>query len=187
MAARRAYAVVVVLLVCLAVFYRHPAQNPLARLDERGIYSPCYGTVEAVHSEAGVHHVAVFLSPFDVHVQYYPCNGTYAGSVYDATGKYALAYELSKSSENEKNTTYIVPDADPATQVTVVQIAGRVVRRITAVEHRAGERVSTGEKLGMIAFGSRVDITLPGSFVLHVMPGDVVRGSWTKIATAPGA
>jgi phosphatidylserine decarboxylase len=170
---------VALLLKFLIFFYRMPA--PILRKDSFDtVYSPAYGTVlETIETPQHV-FIAIFLSPFDVHYQYAPVSGVVKNVTYDPTGQFALAYDLNKSRENEKAITSITT---PNGTFIVQQIAGTLVRRISTFVNE-GEKIESGQLLGLIHFGSRVDIFIPKSlrsFRTAVRKGDRVSGSATVL------
>jgi phosphatidylserine decarboxylase len=99
--------------------------------------------------------ISTFMSPFDVHVNRVPISGKVIKTKY-YSGKFKIAIK-NVHTENEKN--LIVIDSDYG-KVGVIQIAGFVARRIVQYV-QVGDRVNTGERLGMIRFGSRVDLIIP--------------------------
>ena len=168
----------VTVLVLLVIFYRDPPIK--TGFPDNVVMGPCYGRVKKIMRDANLYRIIIFLSPLDVHTQTMPVNGFVADATYDATGKFDLAYKVDKSRFNEKMTTTIVnPELGP---VKVRQIAGKMVRRISN-PNKKGKDVKCGEKLGMIKFGSRVDIEVfaPG-LVIDVKEGQYVHGSDTMIA-----
>jgi phosphatidylserine decarboxylase len=108
----------------------------------------------------------------DVHQNYYPINGFVLNRIYDDTGQFRLAYQLDKSDENEKKLHFI--DTQHGI-VTVTQIAGVLPRRIVS-DYELGP-CRAGERLGMIKFGSRVDLALPSEgLTLTIKEGDKLTG-----------
>jgi phosphatidylserine decarboxylase len=127
--------------------------------------------------------VSVFLSVFDVHVQRSPVDGQVAAVEY-RPGKF-LSADLDKASQdNERNTVLLRDGADR--EVIVVQIAGLVARRIVC-SVRPGDPVRRGQTVGLIRFGSRVDLYLPTGSRPLVEPGQRAIGGETVLAELPGA
>jgi phosphatidylserine decarboxylase len=120
--------------------------------------------------------VSIFLSPLDVHVNRAPIAGRIEKIDYKS-GKFLMATNERARDENEQNTLTIVGE-----QITVkcAQIAGILARRIVCWK-REGERVECGERFGMIKFGSRTDVILPGTVEILVKEGMHVRGGITII------
>lgn len=122
------------------------------------VYSPAFGKVIKINREQnGDYFIAIYLSPFDVHYQFSPINGIIQRVDYDASGKFDLAYDLNKSKNNEKNIYTIQTQFG---LFKVYQIAGKLVRRITTFK-KTNDVVTRGNLLGLIHFGSRVDIIIP--------------------------
>ena len=116
--------------------------------------------------------VSIFLSPFDVHVNWLPISGTIEKIVY-TSGSFIPAF-LPKSSEKNEHTDIWITDNSGRT-IMVRQIAGFVARRICWWVHQ-GQRVHAGDKYGMIRFGSRVDIYMPAEIDIKVGLGQRVHG-----------
>jgi phosphatidylserine decarboxylase len=114
--------------------------------------------------------ISVFLNIHNVHVQYAPLDGTIR-SVVHKPGAFHLAYLFEKGELNERRVTTL--DTRIGT-VRVVQIAGLVARRTHPLVS-PGDRVSQGDSLGLIKFGSRVDLWLPEGFNVLVAPGQRVH------------
>jgi phosphatidylserine decarboxylase len=148
-------AIGLLILLFLLFFYRNP--HSCESFPDDTIVSPSFGTVKAIKKEGDKIHIAIFLSPFDVHQQYYPINGIVKSRVYDRNGKFDIAFQMDKSRHNEKKIHTI--DTQYGT-VTVTQIAGFLVRAIVSDEDINTE-VKAGKRFGMIKFGSRVDLELP--------------------------
>jgi phosphatidylserine decarboxylase len=164
-------------------FNRHPEIN-IGKINNNEVLSPSYGTIKKIIKSNNRITIIIFLSPLDIHVQYYPIYGKVISQVHDLNGKYELAYKLNKSNENEKVITTIKPTID-IPNIIVKQIAGFVVRRITTVIEnipKEGLPVKPANKLGMIKLGSRVDLELPSNdFILLVKENQKVYGPYTKI------
>ncbi len=172
-----------VVLLFLLYFYRNPASE--SNWSDDVIVAPSYGTVVKIGEKPTSYHqkfldgsntaytyVCIFLSPMDVHQQYYPINGYVISRIYDDTGKFKLAYELDKSDENEKKLHFINTNHGI---VTVTQIAGVLPRRIVS-DYELGP-CEAGKRFGMIKFGSRVDLALPSEgLTLNIKEGDSLTG-----------
>ncbi len=124
--------------------------------------------------------IAIFLSIFDVHVQRAPLDGKVALYAYHPGG-YAAAWKESAGQENERASLGV---STPAGPVLVRQIAGLVARRI-ATYPREGDQLAKGDRIGLIRFGSRVELFLPPDWPTTVRPGDRVRGGVTEVAQVP--
>ena len=125
--------------------------------------------------------VSIFMSPLNVHVNWYPISGTTSYYKYHP-GKYLVAWHPKSSTENERSTV-VVKHAVHG-EVLFRQIAGALARRICTYS-RAGEPAAQGQEFGFIKFGSRVDVLLPRTAVVQVRIGDKVTGSTSVIATFP--
>jgi phosphatidylserine decarboxylase len=164
----------------VAFFFRDPERDA-PRLDG-AILAPGDGRVIAIRSEGSRQMVSIFLSLFDVHVNRAPISGV-VQEVEHRPGRFFSAYKDQASRENER--TRIVISGDRGA-VTFMQIAGLVARRIVC-RLRAGQTVSAGERVGLIRFGSRVDLLLPASVEAEVAVGDRVRGGLSVIGRFPDA
>jgi len=135
---------------------------------------------------ARFHRVVTFLSVFDVHVQKVPADGEVIASRY-AVGRKVAAFRAHAGEVNERHLTVIRrPDGD---LVAVRQIAGLLARRVVCYL-AVGDRVRRGQPMGLIKFGSRVDLSVPASYRLLVAKGDRVRNGATPMAasiTVPAA
>ena len=163
-------------LFCLG-FFRDPDRaipaGPVA-------VSPADGKVVAVKAESPtVHRISIFLNIFDVHVNRSPIAGTIREVQYQP-GKFHVASREECSDANEQNVVTVEGDG---TTVVFKQIAGLIARRIV-FRKKAGDAVSAGERVGLIKFGSRVDVMLGPEWEIVVQPGDA-RGRRIQRAGAP--
>jgi len=163
----------------MAYFFRDPKRVPPA--DPLLIVSPADGRVTRVRQIAEGNQpaatlVSIFLSPLDVHINRAPIAGEITNIAY-TRGKFLMATDENASLVNEQNALTIQGE-----KITVVckQIAGILARRIICWK-RAGERVSLGERFGLIKFSSRTDILLPSQVEVLVHEGVRVRGGVTII------
>ena len=124
--------------------------------------------------------ISIFLSVFDVHVNRSPIAGTITVARYQK-GKYLNAMNPKSASENEQN---IVTVRGEGFEVTFKQIAGLLARRIVFVPV-VGSVIARGERVGLIKFGSRVDVILPAEAELLVRPGVRVKGGASVLAAMP--
>jgi phosphatidylserine decarboxylase len=140
--------------------------------------SPADGKVVAVRADApGVNRISIFLSVFDVHVNRAPIGGAISRVQYQ-TGKFHVASREVCSTDNEQN---VVDIQSGQTCVTFKQIAGLIARRIV-FNKKTGDRVATGERVGLIKFGSRVDVLLGPEWEIVVQPGMRVAAGSSVIA-----
>jgi phosphatidylserine decarboxylase len=122
--------------------------------------------------------MSIFMSVFDCHINRSPIGGRIERIVYHA-GKF-LSADLDKASEdNERNAFVIATGFGP--RIAVIQIAGLVARRIVPFA-REGDNVGTGQRIGMIRFGSRVDVYLPEATPLLVAAGQTAIAGETVLA-----
>ena len=137
------------------------------------LHSPCEGTVLAVKRTNKLIHVAIFLSPLDVHIQYTPCQGQIIQQTYKK-GEFNMAYLFEKSNYNERMETTI--NNNVFGKVRIVQIAGLLARSIVNF-HTKGDTLEQNVPLGLIRLGSRVDIILNDNTKYHmtVIPGDKIK------------
>jgi phosphatidylserine decarboxylase len=124
--------------------------------------------------------VSIFLSVFDVHVQRAPVAGTVEHRVY-RPGAYAVAWADKASEDNEQASLGL---ATPQGRVLVRQIAGLVARRIVTYPSE-GQSVERGERIGLIRFGSRVDLFLPLEWEITCAVGDRAVAGRTVLAKQP--
>jgi phosphatidylserine decarboxylase len=121
--------------------------------------------------------IAVFMSLLDVHVNRSPAMGTIE-FIKHVPGKFLAAFRPEASDRNEHNLIGLIHDGQ---RILVRQIAGIMARRIVCSVH-PGDSLVAGQRLGMIKFGSRVEVFLPPSVSPAVSVGDQVRGGSTIIA-----
>jgi phosphatidylserine decarboxylase len=174
-----------------AYFFRDPArQTPL---DESLVISPADGVVSSIGyyippPELGLGvepllRICVFMSVFDCHVNRAPVAGRILKVAYKP-GLFLNA-DLDKASEDNERNGMVIENA--AGRFGVVQIAGLIARRIVCFV-RQGEQVAAGERLGLIRFGSRVDVYVPGApRALVTIGSKAVAGETVLAELGPGA
>jgi phosphatidylserine decarboxylase len=188
---------IVVGFLCLAFGWRWPAgvliflglfvfyffRNPERTIPSAAgiVVSPADGHIveiveEELDSKMG-QRVTIFLSIWDVHVQRAPVAGRIAGVVY-RPGRFYAAYRSAASRENEQN---IIRIETPAGPLVFKQIAGAIARRVICWK-KEGEIVALGERVGLIRFGSRVDIWLSKDAQVAVRRGQKVKGGESILA-----
>ncbi len=128
----------------------------------------------------GAQQVSIFLSIFDVHVNRAPIGGRIERVEYHP-GEFLPAWDDKASLRNEQNSVTVERSGR---RVTFKQIAGLIARRIV-FKKRPGDLVARGERVGLIRFGSRVDVLLPPETRLLVKTGDRVRGGSSVLAELP--
>jgi phosphatidylserine decarboxylase len=140
--------------------------------------APADGKVVAVKAEnAAVNRVSIFLNIFDVHVNRAPIAGTVCNVEY-RKGVFLVASREECSVRNEQNIITVQGDG---TSVIFKQIAGLIARRIVC-NKRPGDPVSKGERIGLIKFGSRVDVLFGPEWQILVRPGARVAAGSSVIA-----
>jgi phosphatidylserine decarboxylase len=166
-------------LFCL-YFFRDP-ERPIP--DGPVAVSPADGKVVGIRPLGGPSQtetparISIFLNIFDVHVNRAPIAGTITKVDY-TKGQFLVASREVASSQNERNTVTI--DGGD-TSVSFAQIAGLIARRIV-FNKQTGDHVATGERVGLIKFGSRVDVFLGPEWEIAVKPGDRVQGGSSILA-----
>ena len=123
--------------------------------------------------------ISIFLSVFDVHVNYIPFDGIIEGVIYKK-GKFHNAMMDKSSLENEHASILIATERE---KIVVRQIAGLIARRVVC-NVKKGDKVRKGSRYGIIRFGSRIDIFLPMSYQIKVALGDTVLAGATELAVA---
>lgn len=140
--------------------------------------SPADGKVVAVVRESpSANRISIFLNIFDVHVNRTPIGGVIRDVQY-RKGCFKVASKEECSQENEQNVVTVEGDG---TRVVFKQIAGLIARRIV-FNKRPGDRVAPGERIGLIKFGSRVDVIFGPEWELLVSPGMRVWAGSTVLA-----
>ena len=158
----------------VAFFFRNP--NRQIPEDPRVIVSPADGRVVKVERVGNVTRLSIFLSIFNVHVNRSPMAGRIEAIDYKR-GKFKFAFDETASVENERN---IIMVAQGDLKLVFTQIAGLVARRIVCWK-KVGDTVGKGELIGLIRFGSRVDVLFPAGTEVTVEKGARVRGGSTPI------
>ncbi len=142
------------------------------------VVSPADGKIVAVKQEsATATRISIFLNIFDVHVNRSPISGRVSKVEYHK-GEFLVASKEEASAQNEQNTVTIDGDG---TRVVFKQIAGLIARRII-FRKKVGDTVSAGERVGLIKFGSRVDVILGPEWQITAAPGLRVQGGASILA-----
>jgi phosphatidylserine decarboxylase len=164
-------------------FFRVPARETIQV--DNAIISAADGKVVTIEEVEETEYfngkylmVSVFMSPFNVHVNWYPMNGEVSYTQYHP-GKYLAAYNPKSSTLNERNTVVITNSEGKS--VLMRQIAGVMARRIISYAKKGDVAVQGGE-FGIIRFGSRVDFFMPTDVNLEVKIGDKVKAKQTVLA-----
>jgi phosphatidylserine decarboxylase len=171
--------------VLLALFFLWFFRDPQRSVPQGAglVVSPADGKVtEALKittPEGEALRLSIFLNVFNVHVNRSPITGTLRDVVY-RKGQYLNAMNPASAEKNEQNRAVV--EADAGYRVAFTQISGLLARRIV-FRPKAGDRLERGQRVGLIKFGSRVDVLLPGNAELHVKKGDHVKGGSSILAT----
>ena len=166
----------IVLIIFISIFFRDPDRVPTD-----GIVAPADGVVKDIREDIidgrSFQRIVTFMNVHDVHVNRVPMDGVIV-KIVRRRGKYLPAYK-SESIHNHQVETFLETAVGP---VRIVQIAGVFARRIV-VYLSEGSNVNKGDRLGLIKFGSRVDLLLPSKKVKVVVNiGDKARANETKMA-----
>ncbi|HOI32117.1 MAG: phosphatidylserine decarboxylase family protein [Bacteroidales bacterium] len=172
-------------LIWTIAFFRVPHRKPVKK-DDNQVLSAADGTIVAIE-EVDEHEyfkdrriqISIFMSPFNVHVNWYPVAGEVSYTQYHP-GKFLVAYHPKSSTENERNT--VIVRTHDGQEVLMRQIAGVLARRIINYAVN-GDKALPGKEFGIIRFGSRVDFFLPTDADIQVKMGQKVRAQQTIIAS----
>jgi phosphatidylserine decarboxylase len=172
----------VLLAVFFLWFFRDPQRT--VPVGDGLIVSPGDGLVTetvSINTPLGPRQrISIFLSVFDVHVNRSPIGGVLS-RVHYQKGQYLNAMNPASAERNEQN---VVTVRGAGFEVTFKQIAGLLARRIV-FNHNEGETVERGQRVGLIKFGSRVDVVIPASAKLRVKVGERVKGGSSVLAAMP--
>jgi phosphatidylserine decarboxylase len=177
-----------VIALFIIFFFRDPERRHSPGGDKE-VLTPADGTVLEVHHLNGQDNpigqsavkVSIFMSIFNVHVNRIPIGGTIENISYHP-GKFFSANLDKASKENENNT--ITLKTENAERIVCIQIAGLIARRI-ACWIKKGDRVKTGQRFGLIRFGSRLEVYLPGNSSVAVQVRQKVKAGQTVIGYLP--
>jgi len=167
----------------VAYFFRDPERS--IPMDPGLLLSPADGKIVSLSpqqndpAQPSGTLVSIFLSVFDVHINRTPIAGTVVDVCYQP-GKFLPAFRAGASDLNEQN---IVTLQAAGSRVIISQIAGILARRIVCYV-KAGDKLDTGQRFGLIRFGSRVDIFIPPEFAVCARLGQCVRGGESVLAVA---
>lgn len=169
--------------VLLAVFFLWFFRDPERAIpdDAGAVVSPGDGKVTDVAAVAvgdkKLLRISIFLSVFDVHVNRSPIAGVVREIRYQR-GKFLNAMNVTSAEQNEQNIVTVEGDGQ---QVVFKQIAGLLARRIV-FHPKVGDRLERGQRVGLIKFGSRVDVLCDASARISVKVGDRVKGGASVLA-----
>lgn len=169
----------------LRILYFFRVPNRKFHQNENTILSPADGEVVAIEEiyedeflKTNCIQVSVFMSPSNVHINWYPIAGTVAYYKYHP-GKHLVAWHPKSSTLNER--TSIALHLENGADILIRQVAGAMARRIVCYA-KVDSQIKQAEELGFIKFGSRVDLFLPLGTKINVKLKDLVVGGITEIA-----
>lgn len=169
-------------LLLIVYFFRVP--NRKIKTSKNVVFAPCDGKIVQIREVEETEFfkqkkilVSIFMSPLNVHSNHYPIDGNVVYTKYHP-GKFLVAWNPKSSTKNERSSVVI---ENTKISVLVRQIAGALARRIVTYSKR-NEQVASGEELGFIKFGSRVDLYLPLSTEINVKLNEKVKAKISIIA-----
>ena len=171
-----------------AFFFRDPERHAPSTATGNDVLSPADGKVliagdamadaaPSGASPASWRQISIFLSPMDVHVNRVPASGRVTRVVL-TRGRFLPAYRREAATSNERCEIWIDHNGQP---IVARQIVGILARRVVC-RLDEGDRVRAGDRLGIMKFGSRMDVFVPANALICVKVGDNVRGGETVIA-----
>jgi phosphatidylserine decarboxylase len=171
--------VLLLLAAAIAYFFRDPQRVPPA--DPNLVVSPGDGRVmevvdEPLNGRPG-RRISIFLAVWNVHVSRSPMAGRFERVEY-VPGRFFVAARARASTENEQNVIHL---RTARGEIVFKQIAGFIARRVVCWK-APGDQVTTGERIGLIRFGSRMDVWLPPEAEIIAKPGDHVAGGVSILA-----
>jgi phosphatidylserine decarboxylase len=190
---RRAAALLLALPVGIVAFFRDPDRRvDVVAVDADTVLAPADGKVmHAGPAQPGVappgdwQQVSIFLSVFDVHINRAPYGGTLTG-VTHRPGRWLAAYRFESATENERTDLTLEREVGGQTRTVYFrQIVGAVARRVVT-RVAVGDEITTGQRIGLMKFGSRMDVFVPPEVELRVakddrtVAGETVIGRWTR-------
>jgi phosphatidylserine decarboxylase len=180
---RPAWAIIPCLLAVFFLWFFRDPERAIPQ-DAGAVVSPGDGKVTDVSTvtlgNEKLIRVSIFLSVFDVHVNRSPVAGVVSDVRYQR-GKFLNAMNMASAEENEQN---IVTVEGEGQKVVFKQIAGLLARRIVFTP-KVGDRLQRGQRVGLIKFGSRVDLLVDASAKVNVKVGDRVKGGASAVAYLP--
>jgi len=177
-------AISIIIYGILLWFFRKP--NRIAIIDSNSIYAPCDGkvvviedVVESEYYKEKCKQISIFMSPINVHINWYPVSGVVKYYKYHP-GLKLVAWHPKSSELNERTT--VVIETHQNKSILIRQIAGAMARRIVCYA-KEDTAVEQGSEVGFIKFGSRMDIFVPVNTKIHVGLNQKVSGNKTVIAS----
>lgn len=150
------FALTLLPILFLLYFYRYTPYTNVHDINE--VISPCEGSITKIIDKYDYYYISIFLSPLNKHWQIYPATGRVIHRDYDHTGTFNIVTTVDKSRDNEKKIHYLLMPNKAVIKIT--QIAGFLPRMITSSD-KVPLEVEAGDYLGMIKFGSRVELMIP--------------------------
>lgn len=173
---RPTYALPLYILAAFCLYFFRDPERPVPA--GAVAVSPADGKIVAIKKEGpSVTRISIFLNIFDVHVNRSPISGAITDVRYQR-GRFLIASKEEASAENEQNTVTVEGNG---TRVVFKQIAGIIARRIVFTK-KPGDRVQAGERVGLIKFGSRVDVFLGPEWAIQVREGERVKAGSSVLA-----
>jgi phosphatidylserine decarboxylase len=173
-----------VLLYLIIQFFRIPKRTCVGQLQD--IMCPADGKVVVIEEVEETEYfkdkriqVSIFMSPLNVHANYYPISGQVSYTKYHP-GLFLVAWHPKSSTDNERSTCVV--KHQNGTEILFRQIAGALARRICYYA-QTGDNAQQGAEFGFIKFGSRVDLFLPLGTKIDVQLGQKVKAKLTKLGT----
>ena len=174
-------AIFILITIWVYYFFRDPERHPIN--DDSFLVSPADGLITNISDQTGpielqlenktYTKVSIFMNVFNCHVNRTPSSGTVEEINYKP-GKFLNA-SLDKSSEENERNYYKIKDSKSGEEIIIVQIAGLIARRIVC-EVEQGQSLKQGDRIGMIRFGSRVDIYFKNKKILAKIGQNVTAG-----------
>lgn len=177
-----------IILVALGIFCFSFFRDPERAIpeDPAAIVSPADGRVVVITDEPNAGRpgtrLSIFLAVWNVHVNRSPAAGVISKVDY-RPGKFLAAWDANASTQNEQN---IFTLATPSGNIEFKQIAGLIARRVVSWK-KPQDIVAKGERIGLVRFGSRVDLWIPAGSELLVKVGDTVHGGSSTLARWPAS
>ena len=173
--------ILIIITIWVYYFFRDPERYSIN--DDSYLVSPADGLITDVSERSGPEElrlenttytrVSIFMNVFNCHVNRIPTNGKIE-EIYYKPGKFLNA-SLDKASEENERNFYKIKSNNNNEEIIIVQIAGLIARRIVC-ETEQGQELKQGERIGMIRFGSRVDLYFKNKKVLVKLGQNVVAG-----------
>lgn len=170
--------------IFILYFFRQPYRVPIFQEDV--VYAPADGKIIQIAEEneknffkETVHKVSIFMSIFNVHITYAPVGGRIEYLQYKP-GRFTRADKTGKGLE-ETNENNFIGIRNGNGKIAIRQVAGYIARRIVC-DIKLGNKLSVGERIGMIKFGSRIDVYLPRDWEINIKNMERIKAGYTILA-----